>query len=91
MVKLHLFSGFDSEWLGITADTELGHLYEDTNSFAILAYAAEKVGAKQEWAQNSNGFIHFDLWGQPLKKAKALFHIVSDEELAADMKRMRAS
>lgn len=85
VVKLHLFRGFRNAILGITSDTELGHLYEDTNSVAILAFAGEKVGAKQEWLQNSDGFLHFDLWGSPLERARSLFHIASDEELARDM------
>lgn len=87
MIKLHLFTGFENKKLGITPDMELGHLYEDTNSFAILVYAAGKVGMKPKWAQNADGFVHFDLWGRPLEKAKQLFHIASDLELAEDISR----
>lgn len=88
VVKLHLFGGFENKELGITSNMELGHLYEDTNSIAILAYAGEKVGIKQGWLQNSDGFFHFDLWGSPLQRAKQLFQVASDLELASDMKRM---
>ena len=90
VVKLHLFSGFENRELGITPDMELGHLYEDTNSFAILAYAADKVGLKEQYAQNSDGFIHFDLWGKPLERAKRMFKIVSDLELAKDISHIEA-
>lgn len=85
VVKLHLFRGFENPALGITPDTECGHLYEDTGSFAILAFAGEKVGAKREWLQNTGGLVHFDLWGGPLERAKQLFHIASDHELTRDM------
>lgn len=87
-VKLHLFQGFANLRLGITSDTELGHLYEDTNSAAILAFAGEKVGVKQEWLQNSEGFLHFDLWGAALRRAKQLFPTVTDLELVADLERI---
>ena len=85
VIKLHLFSGFENKELGITRGMEIGHLYEDTNSFAILTYAVDKIGIKEGWVQNNDGFIHFDLWGAPLEKAKRIFNVVSDEELAKDM------
>jgi len=88
VVKLHLFGGFENKALGITPDMELGHLYEDTNSLAILAYAAEKVGLKSSYQQETGGLVHFDLWGKPLERAKQMFAIVSDEELYQDMVNM---
>jgi hypothetical protein len=89
MVKLHLFTGFENEALGITADMELGHLYEDTNSIAILAYAAEKVGLKASYKQDSDGLFHFDLWGKPLERAKRMFPVISDQTLHQDMIRIK--
>lgn len=90
IVKLHLFSGFENKELGITPDMELGHLYEDTNNWIILSYAAERIGVKQSWIQpqEKTGLLHFDLWGNRLKWAKQHFLIVDDIEFAADMQRL---
>ncbi len=90
MVKLHLFSGFEKRSLGITPDTELGHLYDDGNSRLRLAHAAAQIGVGRRRPQISKtGLVHYDLWGPPLAMAKTLFPIVSGRELVADMRRLK--
>ena len=89
MVKLHLFSGFEKHSLGITPEIELGHLYDDINSHANLADAAQRLGVNTRRTQTSRaGLVHFDLWGKPLVRAKKLFPLVSGRELARDMQRL---
>jgi len=86
-VKLHLHSGFDVPRLGITLNTELGHLYSDCDNMEELHTAATQAGAKREWFQQRL-FLHlphYDLWGTPLSKAKCLFLIVTDGQFMADM------
>jgi hypothetical protein len=86
MIKLHLFTGFDNPALGITPDMELGHLYDDQNDQRALITAASELGLSSGYMQVGTGLIHFDLWGKPLIKAKNLHKIVTDLELAEDMK-----
>lgn len=90
MVKLHLFRGWENLILGIGPNTELGHLYEDTNDQEALCDAIEKVGGKRQWIQSAKktGLMHFDLWGKPLEIAKKLFRIVTDQEFAEDVARL---
>jgi hypothetical protein len=85
MVKIHLFSGFESERLKISRDTLLGHLYSD-ESLAELLEAARLVGVNPAHIQNSRGFLHFDLWGKPLLKARLFFKTVDNHEIYRDMK-----
>lgn len=86
MVKLHLFSGFENRRLGISSDMEQGHLYSDAGDYIELREAAVfRLGLKEEYMHNP-GFAHFDLWGGPLKRAKRLFSVVNDLQLAEDMK-----
>ncbi len=87
MIKLHLFTGFENKSLKITPDMELGHLYDDQNDRAALILAAGEIGLAAGYIQVGN-LIHFDLWNQPLARAKQLYRIVTDEELAEDMKRL---
>lgn len=92
MVKLHLFSGFEKQSLGITADMALGHLYDDGNSLLRLAQATAEIGVGRRRAQISNtGLVHYDLWGPPLARAKRLFPVVSRRELGTDMRRLKMS
>jgi hypothetical protein len=85
MVKIHLFSGFESERLKITRDTPLGHLYSDEN-IVELKEAAKTVGVNTDYIQDSRGFLHFDLWGKPLKKAKLFFPHADNHEVYKDIK-----
>ncbi len=92
MVKLHLFSGFEKQSLGITADMALGHLYDDGNSLLRLAQATAEIGVGRRRAQMSKtGLVHYDLWGPPLVRAKRLFPVVSRRELGTDMRRLKMS
>jgi len=79
-VKLHLHSGFRVPRLGITPDTELGHLYSDKDNLQELHAAAAKVGMKRKWFQDQSDFPHYDLWKDPLRKAKGLFPIVTHNQ-----------
>ena len=89
MVKLHLFSGFEKQSLGITADMALGHLYDDGNSLLRLAQATAEIGVGRRRAQISKtGLVHYALWGAPLSRAKRLFPIVSSRELGTDLRRL---
>ncbi len=91
MIKVHVFSGVEKQFLGITPDLAVGHLYEDTNSLDVLASAAESLGVGKERAHTSRtGLVHFDLWGARLAIAKGLFPIVSRRELAKDIRRLNA-
>lgn len=85
--RLHLFSGFENKKLGITPDTELGHLYDWHNEVLVLKRLGQDVGVKSSWIQcdEATGFWHFDLWGSRLEKAKRIFRIVSDQEFANDL------
>jgi hypothetical protein len=85
MVKIHVFSGFESERLKIKRETLLGHLYSDL-SVSELLEAAKTVGVNQACLQNSRGFYHFDLWGKPLARARLFYKRVSNRELYQDMK-----
>jgi hypothetical protein len=85
MVKIHLFSGFASERLGISRDTQLGHLYSDQDNEELMQ-AARVVGINPRYIQNSRGFWHFDLWGQPLQKARQMFKTVTNREIYQDLK-----
>jgi hypothetical protein len=87
MVKVHLFSGYESEKLKITRDTPLGHLYSDQNTDELIE-ASRLVGVSLNYIQNSRGFEHFDLWGKPLKKARLLFAVVDNHEIYRDMKKL---
>lgn len=90
VIKLHLFSGFENPSLGTTPDMELGHLYDDQNDQRALIKAASQLGLASGYMQGAGtGFIHFDLWGNPLIKAKKLYKIVTDQELAGDMERLK--
>lgn len=85
-IKLHLFKGYPLPQRGITADTELGHLYSDTGDVKELYAAGGQLGLDRRWIQNSRtGVIHFDLWRRPLQRAKVMFPLASDEEFAADI------
>jgi hypothetical protein len=84
MVKIHLFSGFESPRLKITRDTRLGHLYSD-NCREELLEAAHLVGVKTCHLQNSRGFYHYDLWGKPLKKARLFFPVADNHTIYRDM------
>ena len=89
VIKLHLFSGFEKASMGITPDTELGHLYDDANDAALLADVARELGMRRQRIQVSRaGLFHFDLWGHPLEKAKGLFPVVPGREVARDMQRL---
>jgi len=87
MVKLHLFSGFESERLRIKRDDLLGHLYSDTSQNELME-AAKLVGLNPRYLQNSRGFFHFDLWGGPLQKARQHYRIVTNREISSDMRAM---
>jgi hypothetical protein len=84
MVKIHLFSGFENDRLKITRDTPLGHLYSDNNVSELLE-AARLVGVNLACLQNSRGFLHFDLWGKPLLKARLVYPRVNNHELHHDL------
>ncbi len=88
MVKLHLFSGFENERLGIQRDTLLGHLYSDESDDELVE-AARIIGISPARLQNSRGFIHLDLWGEPLSRARQQFKIVTNREIYQDMKGRR--
>ncbi len=85
MIKLHLFSGFENERLGIRRDMLLGHLYSD-QSYDELVGAAGLIGINPGYLQNSRGFYHFDLWGEPLNRARQRFKVVNNREISHDMK-----
>ena len=87
MIKLHLFSGFENPVLGIKADTELGHLYDDGNNQLEVTKAAIRVGCGRNWLQRTT-LVHYDLWGRPLEKAKLIYPIATDLELYEDMAHM---
>lgn len=91
MIKLHLFSGFENPILGITPDMEIGHLYDDQNDQRALIIAAIELGLASSYMQGAGtGLIHFDLWGNPLIKAKKkLYKIVTGVEMAEDMERLK--
>jgi hypothetical protein len=84
MVKIHLFSGFESARLPITRDTLLGHLYSDADLDELLA-AAGLVGVNQAYLQCSRGFFHYDLWGKPLVRARLLFPRATNRQIYQDM------
>jgi hypothetical protein len=85
MIKLHLFSGFENQRLGIYRDTPLGHLYSDHGNDELIE-AARLLGIPAGGLQNSRGFYHFDLWGEPLAKARLQFRIVNNHEIYRDMR-----
>jgi hypothetical protein len=85
-IKLHLFSGFENRSLGVYAHMALGHLYSSDNSRDELLAAGKALGLKEEWLQNSHGFLHFDLWNKPLRVAKDIWEIVDDLTFYEDMK-----
>ena len=84
MVKIHLFSGFESERLKIKRDTPLGHLYSDSNKEELIE-AARLVGVNPAYIQHKRGFYHFDLWGKPLIKARLFYTRASNREIYRDM------
>lgn len=88
MVKLHLFGGFENKPLGITCNMELGHLYSDIGDRKELIDAGIKVGIKERWLQGIN-LIHYDLWGKPLERAKAIFPLVTDIEFGEDLRMLK--
>ncbi len=90
MVKIHLFSGFSNERLKITRDTPLGHLYSDQN-VAELMEAARTIGVNTDYLQDSRGFLHFDLWGKPLAKARLLYPRADNHALYLDIHKIRRS
>jgi streptomycin 6-kinase len=85
LVKLHLFSGFENARLGIEKNTQLGHLYSDWRHEELLE-AGRELGINPGALQCSRGFYHFDLWGEPLKKACSLHKIVGNHEIFRDMR-----
>jgi Protein of unknown function (DUF4031) len=87
MVKLHLFSGFENERLGIKRDDLLGHLYSDSSHDELME-AAKIVGLNPRYLQNSRGFYHFDLWGSPLQRARQNYKVVNNREIYQDMRAM---
>jgi hypothetical protein len=88
MVKIHLFSGFESARLPITHDTLLGHLYSDADIDELLE-AAALVGVNQAHLQCSRGFFHYDLWGKPLVKARMFFPHVTNRQIYRDIQSWR--
>jgi len=84
MVKIHLFSGFESDRLKIKRDTPLGHLYSDTGKEELIE-AARLVGVNPACLQKSHGLYHFDLWGKPLIKARLFFTRATNREIYRDM------
>jgi hypothetical protein len=58
MVKIHVFSGFESERLKIRRDMLLGHLYSDKGTPELIE-AARAIGVNPAYLQNSRGFFHF--------------------------------
>ncbi len=88
MIKLHVFSGFESEKLKISRETPLGHLYSDRD-VEELKEAVKLIGVNPDYLQNSRGFFHYDLWGKPLIKARLFFKIVNNHELYQDLKAIR--
>ncbi len=91
MIKLHVFKGFENRRLGITSDTELGHLYDDQNDQVALIQAVNSImnWPTNGYLQGMGTLIHYDLWGIPLAEAKKLFKVVDRRELAEDIKRLR--
>ena len=88
MVKLHLFSGFENPRLGIERVTPLGHLYSDRDTLE-LEQAARELGVPAGALQCSRGFYHFDLWGEPLARARFRHQIVDSHELYQDILQAR--
>jgi hypothetical protein len=84
VVKLHLFSGFENWRLGIDRATPLGHLYSDLEIRELLQ-AARELGVPAGALQCSRGFYHFDLWGDPLERARFRHKIVDNHEIYRDM------
>ena len=64
----------------------LGHLYSDGDTAELLE-AGREIGIAPGALQCSRGFFHFDLWGEPLKRAKARHRIVGNREIYRDMKK----
>ena len=87
--RLHLFGGFENKMLGITPNTELGHLYDWRNELVVLEKLGQEVSMKRQWLQydEATNFWHFDLWGWRLERAKELFPIVTDMQFADDIQR----
>jgi hypothetical protein len=90
MVKIHVFSGFESERLKIRRDTLLGHLYSDESTLELID-AARAIGVNPAYLQNSRGFFHFDLWGKPLTRARLFYPRVNNRELYHDLLVLRES
>ena len=88
MVKIHIFSGFESERLKIRRDTLLGHLYSDEGTLELIE-AAQTIGVNPAYLQNSRGFFHFDLWGKPLTRARLFYPHVNNRELFCDLQALR--
>jgi hypothetical protein len=88
MVKIHVFSGFESERLKIRRDMLLGHLYSDKGTPELIE-AARAIGVNPAYLQNSRGFFHFDLWGKPLTKARLFYSRVNNRELYLDLQELR--
>jgi hypothetical protein len=88
MVKIHVFSGFESERLKIRRDMLLGHLYSDESTPELIE-AARIIGVNPTYLQNSRGFFHFDLWGKPLTKARLFYPRVNNRELYRDLIELR--
>jgi hypothetical protein len=88
MVKIHIFSGFESERLKIRRDMLLGHLYSDEGTPELIE-AARTIGVNPAYLQNSRGFFHFDLWGKPLTKARLFYPHVNNRELYSDLQALR--
>jgi hypothetical protein len=85
LIKVHLFSGFENPRLGIQRTTQLGHLYSDASQAELLE-AARALGLPSAGLQCSRGFYHFDLWGEPLHRARSLHKVVGNREIFQDMK-----
>ncbi len=88
MVKLHLFSGFENPRLGIERAMLLGHLYSDQDMPELLR-AARELGVPAGALQCSRGFYHFDLWGEPLDRARFRHPIVNNHEIYRDILQAR--
>ena len=68
---------------------ELGHLYDDTGDYRALIMVAIQLELSSRYLQRGE-FVHFDLWGKPLIRAKELYTIATDLELAEDMERLNS-
>jgi hypothetical protein len=90
MIKVHIFSGFENPKLGITKDTELEHLYSTRDSSELIQ-AALDLGLKEVYVQRDRDtdFVHFDLWGAPLRKAREIHKTVNDKEFYTDLGLLR--